>query len=274
MMSYKNILRKTRNFLIPAKVIHISVSTSAPAELLKGQVILVTGGATGIGKSVAEYAVRQGAKVIIVGRRREKLEEVSTLIGNDNCKFLEFDVTKIVEFPDFYNKAEKVFDMPVTGLVNNAGIYVNKGMLDFSVEDYDSIFYVNLKAPIFLMREYVRYCTAKQITGNMVVTASNRGLFGDAGPYGISKCAIGSYVEGLARDLIKTGIRVNAVAPGMTASEINHVDVKGNMYTSSAKGQRVLLPDEIAEVICFLLSNNSKCINGAIIPCDEGDRLR
>ena len=273
-MNLKNELKKVRNFFVPSKVIHISVSTSSPNDLLRGEVILITGGATGIGKSVAEYAARQGAKAIIIGRRREKLEEACDFIGNDTCRFLEFDITKSVEYQEFFNKAEKIFDMPVTGLVNNAGIYIQKGMMDFSVADYDNIFNVNLKAPLFLMREYVRYCMVKKIAGNLVVTASNRGLYGDVGPYGISKAAIGNYVEGMARDLIGTGIRVNAVAPGMTASEINHIDVEGNMYTSSAKGERVLLPDEIAEVICFLLSNNSKCITGAIIPCDEGDRLR
>lgn len=69
-------------------------------------------------------------------------------------------------------------------------------------------------------------------------------------------------------------MRINAVAPGMTASEINDTNETGNLYRSYARGKRVLRPEEIAEVICFLLSNNSICINGAIIPCDEGDRLR
>lgn len=273
-MNIKKFIKKCRNFLMPPKIVNVSVTTSEPNEHLKDQVILVTGGGSGIGKSVAEQAALQGAKVIIVGRRREKLVDVSSSIGIEKCRYFEADITKIKNYQEFYDKAENIFSLPITGLVNNAGAYINKGMFDFSAEDYDHIFNLNLKASMFLIREYVKYCNKNGIRGGIVVTGSNRGLFGDIGPYGISKCAIDSYVEGMARELIGAGIRINAVAPGMTASEINNIDPKGNMYASSVKGHRVLLPDEIAEVICFLLSDNSKCITGAIIPCDEGERLR
>ena len=99
-------------------------------------------------------------------------------------------------------------------------------------------------------------------------------LMGDDGPYGMSKAAIDNFIEGIARESIKYGIRVNGVAPGMTASNINHIDLKGNLYNANVLGKRVIHPDEIAEVVCFLLSDLSKCVTGAIIPCDDGDRLR
>lgn len=273
-MKIKAFLKRCWRFVVPPRVVDITVTLSEPNAHLKNEIILITGGGSGVGRSVAEQAAKQGAKVIIVGRRREKLQDVSNSIGIEKCKFIEADITKIENYQGFYEKAETLFGLPITGLVNNAGSYVNKGMFDFFVEDYDLIFDLNLKASIFLIREYVKYCQSKSADGNIVVTGSNRGLFGDIEPYGISKCAIHSYVKGMARELTGTGIRINAVAPGMTATEINNIDIKGNMYASSPRGHRVLLPDEIAEVICFLLSKNSKCITGAIIPCDEGDHLR
>ncbi len=97
---------------------------------------------------------------------------------------------------------------------------------------------------------------------------------GDDGPYGMAKAAINNFIEGLARENVKYGIRVNGVAPGMTASKINHIDLEGNLYNDSVRGKRVILPNEIAEVVCFLLSDLSKCVTGTVIPCDEGDRLR
>lgn len=97
---------------------------------------------------------------------------------------------------------------------------------------------------------------------------------GDDGPYGMSKAAVNNFIERLAREYIKNGIRVNGIARGMTASGINNIDTEGNLYNGGVRGRRTLLPDEIAEVACFLSSDISKCITGAIIPCDEGDRLR
>ena len=97
---------------------------------------------------------------------------------------------------------------------------------------------------------------------------------GDGGPYGMSKAAINIFIEGLAREYVKFGIRINGIAPVMTVSNINFIDINGDLFANGCRGERVLLPDEIAQVSCFLMSDISKCVTGAIIPCDEGDRLR
>ena len=113
-----------------------------------------------------------------------------------------------------------------------------------------------------------------RIKGNVLMIASNRGLMGDTSPYGISKAGLICCVQGFARDNIELGIRVNAICPGMTATNINGLSEFDNLYDDGSRGKRVLLAEEIAEIACFLMSNVSRCINGAIIPCDEGDYLR
>lgn len=268
-----NFMRKVKRFLIPGKNIHVSVMVSAPGEELKGGVFIITGGGSGIGKATAALAVKQGAEVIILGRREEKLLETAKELGKQ-CKYYVADVTKVSDFNHFWSELESIYNKKITGLVCNAGIYTNKAPFDFAESDFQNTYLLNTIAPARMIQSFVSYCVRNKIEGKVVVTASNRGLFGDYGPYGMSKAAIISYVQGMARTYLKAGIRINAVAPGMTASEINHIDVEGNMYTGSAKGERVLLPDEIAEVIVFLLSNRAYCINGAVIPCDEGDFLR
>lgn len=254
--------------------VYCKIEVSASNVSLAGKTVMITGGGSGIGKAIAKRVIEAGALAVIVGRREEKLKTVADELGSKNCIYYPYDVTRADGSSKLYNQLEALTKHKITGLVNNAGIYIHKSSMDFSIEDFDSIINTNLRAPMFLTIGFLKYCEENQIRGNIVMMASNRGLFGDYGPYGVSKKGLIHYTQGIAREMIGTGIRVNAIAPGMTASEINGIDVSGNLYVSSAKGKRVLLPEEIAETAWFLLSDYSKCINGAVIPCDEGDFLR
>ena len=92
-------------------------------------------------------------------------------------------------------------------------------------------------------------------------------------PYGITKAAINSLVQGLARELIKSDIRVNAIAPGVTISDMTGYERGGNIALSSQMTGRVYFPEEIAEIACFLLSDVSNLLNGQIIVCNEGKSI-
>lgn len=254
--------------------VYCSVHTMAPNTALSTKVVAITGGGSGIGKAVAKNVIACGGKVIILGRREDKLKATVDELGNKQCGYYVYDVTNADGSVDLFEHLEKIHSIPVNTLVNNAGIYISKSPLEFTENDFNITLNTNLRAPIFLTIAFVKYCKSKHMEGNIVMTSSNRGLFGDYGPYGVSKKGLIHYVEGMARELVGTGIRINSVAPGMTASEINHISEQGDMYTGSAKGKRILLPIEIANVICFLLSDYSKCITGSTIPCDEGDSLR
>lgn len=273
-MSIKSKLKKIRDVVIRAPQIYANIVISSPSDLLQDEVILITGGGSGIGKAIAQKAISQKAMVVIVGRNEDKLKRTCQELNADRCRYVVADINVIEDFSLFFNKVEAIYNKKITAFVNNAGVYIDKNPFNFSKNDYELVINTNLKTPMLLIQHYVEYCVERHIVGNVVVVASNRGMFGDHGPYGVSKAGIINYVEGMAREFLKFGFRINAIAPGMTASEINNIDVKGNLYTSSARGKRVLLPEEIAEVACFLLGKSSKCINGVTIPCDEGDRLR
>lgn len=267
-----SIKTKIKHLIQPRKIIYSPVYVVGESEILKGKNVVITGGSSGIGRSIAILACNYDANVVIVGRNESELIE-SCKIAGDNCKYLVMDLTNRIE-ESFLEKCEHILKGNITNLVNNAGIYIDYNSLNYSEDDYNRAFALNVRAPFFLSQFFVKYCLEKHIAGNILFTSSNRSLMGDNGPYGMSKAAINNFIEGLAREYGKYGIRVNGVAPGMTASNINHVDVNGDLFASGCRGERVLLPDEIAQVSCFLMSDISKCITGAIIPCDEGDRLR
>ena len=100
--------------------------------------------------------------------------------------------------------------------------------------------------------------------------SSERGIQTDDIPYGLTKAAINSLVKGLAPKLIKENIRINAVAPGITTSDMTGFKKEGNLYCEANLNQRVYLPEEVAEVATFLISDASSCVSGQIIACNEG----
>lgn len=95
-------------------------------------------------------------------------------------------------------------------------------------------------------------------------------MYKDTIPYGLTKAALNSLTQGMASDVISHGIRINAIAPGVTVSEMTNYKREDNLYSSYQASERIYLPEEVAEVACFLLSDASKCISGEIIVCDNG----
>ena len=99
-------------------------------------------------------------------------------------------------------------------------------------------------------------------------------MYGDDIPYGLTKAAINSLTKGLSCKFAKKGIRVNAIAPGVTVSDMTGYADNNNLYRPSTIGGRVFLAEEVAEITVFILSDASKCISGEIIPCNQGNHLR
>lgn len=265
-MNLKELIKKA---IKPQTIIYSPVSVLNESKQLKDRNIVITGGSSGIGKAIAIACANRGADVIIIGRNEIELKSVKDMIGSQ-CQYIVLDLNSKIEKNFFENISAK----PITDLVNNAGVYIEYNSLNYTYDNFDKIFCTNCRSPFMLSQYFVNYLIKNQKKGTIVFTSSNRALMGDDGPYGMSKAAIDNFIEGIARESIKYGIRVNGVAPGMTASNINHIDLKGNLYNANVLGKRVIHPDEIAEVVCFLLSDLSKCVTGAIIPCDDGDRLR
>ena len=92
-------------------------------------------------------------------------------------------------------------------------------------------------------------------------------------PYGLTKTASNSFIKGIAVKVINEGIRINGIAPGVTATDMTGFNRDGNLYNSWQNNGRIFLPEEVAEVAGFLLSDFSNCISGEIIACDQGNYI-
>lgn len=273
-MSVKQYIKRGLNYIltgIPIKDIRAQVVYLSPNRRLAGKKIILTGGGRGLGAAMCDKFIAEGAEVLIVGRNEVTLKEQSLKSG---CKFMVLDVDEVDKFPDFINKANELLG-GVNCLVNNAGISLHEGGIhQVSLESYEQQFSTNLRAAYFLSQQFIEHCIKEKIgCADLLFVSSERGDFVDVLPYGLTKAALNSLVQGLAHCYIRQGIRCNAIAPGVTASDLTGYKSSGNLYCKYNINERVYFPEEMAEIACFLLSDASRCINGQIITCNEGKSI-
>ena len=278
-MGLKNYFKRGYTYItkgVPNKVINVNISQIQYGGILTNKKVLITGGSRGLGFEIAKKCLAEQAKVTITGRNIETLKEAKEKLGNSENLFLvEHDIRKTETDDDAVYQARKAMG-GIDILVNNAGISVHN--IDYSTcteEMWDDQMDTNLKGTYFMTQAFLKYYNevGKQ-SGKIINMVSERGLYGDDVPYGMGKRALISYTEGLAKKLIQKGIRVNAIAPGVTATEMTGYDPNGNLFRPYTLGRRVFLAEEIAEVAIFLMSDASNCISGQVIACNEGNTLR
>ena len=268
-MTVKNYIKRGLIYIlrgIPQKNITASITYTNPSEQLKGKNIIVTGGGRGLGFSMAKKFVDEGANVLIAGRNEDTLKKSAEKL---NCQYLQLDIQKIETFDNFISQAEKMLG-GINCLVNNAGISLHENsFFDVTPESFDSQFNTNLKGAFFLTQKVVSLMIHNKRSGSILFMSSETGETVDIRPYGLTKSSVNSLVQGLAYLLVKEDIRVNAVAPGVTTSDMTGLKSTGNLYLPFNTNERVYLPEEMAETACFLLSNASGCISGQIIVCNN-----
>ena len=261
---------------VPQKIVKVTVEHIQYGGILEGKKILITGGSRGLGYAIAKRCLEEKAVVTITGRSKEVLEEAKKSLGNpENLFVFEHDVRQYDKDDELILNARRAMN-GIDCLINNAGVSVHN--IDYSnctEEQWDRQMDTNLKGVYFLTQAYMKYYEeVGKKSGKIINMVSERGLYGDDVPYGMAKRALISYTEGLARKLILKGVRVNAIAPGVTATEMTGYDPEDNLFRRYAVGRRVLLPEEIAEVAIFMISDASNCISGQVIACNEGNHLR
>lgn len=211
--------------------------------------------------------VAEGASVLISGRNEQTLRSTADKIG---CKYLTLDIQDTTELDNFISEADRILE-GVDCLVNNAGISLHEPtFFDVTPETFDAQIATNLRGGFFLTQSFTKLLLREKRKGNVLFISSETGETVDIRPYGFTKAAINSMVQGLACLFVKDNIRVNAVAPGITASDMTGIKSDGNLFLSINATERVYLPEEVAETACFLLSDASGCVSGQIILCNNG----
>lgn len=252
--------------------VYVDAVSIQPQNILKDKVVLITGGSLGIGYSIAKRFDQEGAFVIITGRNEERLKQaVDSMKNAIYYKNDVQDISKHDELIDFILKKYNKIDI----LINNAGVsHHESDFMTVSENDFDLQFNINLKGAYFLTQK----CISKSIAShqsdlNVIFITSERGSQCDYLPYGLTKVAINSLVQGLSCRFFKEGIRVNAIAPGVTATPLTNINKKDDLSTDDFISGRYFIPEEVAEIALFLASDCSKCISGEIVHCNAGNHL-
>lgn len=272
-MSIKTYLKRGITYIlkgVPQKNIIAQISYSSPNERLKGKKIIITGGGRGLGFAMAKKFTEEGADVLISGRNESILKEAANHIG---CKYMVLNVQDTTTFNTFIDNANDMLG-GVNCLVNNAGISLHEPTFyDVTPESFDSQIATNLRGGFFLTQSFTKLLIRENRKGSVLFISSETGETADIRPYGFTKAAVNSMVQGLASLFISKGIRVNAVAPGITASDMTGFNVNDNLFINDRASERIYLPEEVAETACFLLSDCSGCISGQIIVCNNGKTI-
>lgn len=271
-MEIKSKLKHAVSFLLhgEAKPIYANIHYLAPNEHLKDKKIVITGGGRGLGFAMAKKFIVEGADVLIAGRNEKTLKARAEELS---CKYLTLDVSNPTDFKAFIDNADKILG-GVNVLVNNAGVSLHEPtFFDVTPETFDKQVDTNFKGAFFLTQEFIKHLKANGSTGNVLFVSSETGDTMDFRPYGFTKVAVNSMVQGLAYLFRKEGIRVNAVAPGITASDMTGVKADGNLNAGEYATGRYYLPEEVAETAAFLISDASGCVSGQIITCNNAQTI-
>ncbi|MBP3370984.1 MAG: SDR family oxidoreductase [Clostridia bacterium] len=246
---------------------------------LENKSIVVTGASAGMGKHIVELFVKEGANVVAVARRAERLADLAESLKDAPGKLVVFtgDVSKREDNEAMIDLAVKEFGK-LDVLVNNAGVMDDMATIaNATDEKYDYVMGINVYGPLCAMRKACQVFLEQGNGGNIINVSSVGASHQAAGAvYCASKAAVNAYTRHTAYVYMKEGIRCNAIAPGGIATEIGtamgmpNMDGYGRVKPVQALAPAPGQTADIANTALFLASDDSAYINGVILPVDGG----
>jgi NAD(P)-dependent dehydrogenase (short-subunit alcohol dehydrogenase family) len=244
--------------------------------ILEGKVALVTGAGTGIGRGIALMFATEGAKVIVAARREDLLQETCSL-RPERISYVQMDLTR---HDDRARAFEAVIERQgrLDILVSNAGYQLWKSFVETTDEEIDELFYTNLSSTTRLIKQALPHL--RQTGGNIIIISSTASRYTvvpsqKLSVYSASKAGLNQLTRTLAPELGPMGIRINAVAPGLTRGEvadallINDPGAQAWIRQVTPLG-RVGEPQDIARTVTFLASDQAAWVTGQVIDSSGG----
>ena len=245
--------------------------------MLDKKVAIVTGGTRGIGFEVVRTFLNNGASVALLGSKEESVTKAINKLKEENGNYpvIGFypDLASEKEVKEVFSKVANEFGH-IDILVNNAGLSSSTKIEDYTIEEYDKIANVNMKGVFICSKEIVPYL--KETKGNIINISSMVSIYGQSAGcvYPMSKFAVNGLTKSLSRELASVGIRVNAVAPGITKTDMvaNLPDEVIKPLIATIPIGRIGEPKDIANACLFLASDMASYVTGEIMQVDGGAR--
>lgn len=241
---------------------------------VKGKIVLITGGGTGIGLGIAGTFARAGATVVITGRREAILQDAVARIGGGARYFVQ-DISVQSELGAFVERVESevgAIDM----LVNNAGQHLKKPMDATTDEEFLNILQVHLLGAFSLSREVARRMSRRK-RGNIILISSMAAIMGmgEVVAYSTAKTALIGLMRGMMADYSRYNIRINTIAPGWIESDMMFQAIRSDENRRRKIMERIPFnrfgkPDDIGNAALFLASDAAAYITGVFLPVDGG----
>ena len=263
----KQLFNALRALAFWKKVVPVKIPIKNYESLFEGKTAIVTGGAGGIGFAVAKRLAEAGCEVYICGRNESKLMVASQQIG---CKYRVLDITKVDDIKkvvaDIYIEATPEI------LVNSAGVMGHGRFGSVDIDNWNQVIDTNVRGTFFMTQEVSNWMIAKKVKGHILNLSSSSALRPCYSAYIVSKHLVRDLTQGFAKELIKHGIVVNAIAPGPTATNMIGADEK-DLADWNVPAGRMATVDEIANHALALLSEMGDMVVGSTLYVTGGSGI-
>ncbi|HCW8484572.1 TPA: SDR family oxidoreductase [Staphylococcus aureus] len=214
--------------------------------VLTDKVALVTGAGSGIGEAIATLLHEEGAKVVLAGRNKDKLQNVANQLAQDSVKVVPTDVTKKEEVDELIKIAQQTFG-GLDIVINSAGQMLSSKITDYQVDEWDSMIDVNIKGTLYTAQATLP-TMLEQSSGHLINIASISGfeVTKSSTIYSATKVAVHTITQGLEKELAKTGVKVTSISPGMVDTAIT--------AAYNPTDRKKLEPQDIAEAVLYALT--------------------
>ncbi|HEG7156532.1 TPA: SDR family oxidoreductase [Staphylococcus aureus] len=214
--------------------------------VLTDKVAVVTGAGSGIGEAIATLLHEEGAKVILAGRNKDKLQNVANQLAQDSVKVVPTDVTKKEEVDELIKITQQTFG-GLDIVINSAGQMLSSKITDYQVDEWDSMIDANIKGTLYTAQAALP-TMLEQSSGHLINIASISGfeVTKSSTIYSATKAAVHTITQGLEKELAKTGVKVTSISPGMVDTAIT--------AAYNPTDRKKLEPQDIAEAVLYALT--------------------
>lgn len=263
----KKVLKLMRALAFWKRIVPVKIPVKDYDGLFKGKTALVTGGAGGIGFAIAKRLTEAGCTVIILARNEEKLKKASGQIG---CKYRVLDITKVQDIKRVISEIYQ--DSTPEILVNCAGVMGKGRFGSIDVDDWDKVINTNVRGTFFMTQEVSKMMIERKMKGHILNLSSSSALRPCYSSYIVSKHLVRDLTQGFAKELIKHGIVVNAIAPGPTATDMLGAD-ENDLVSLDVPAGRMAIADEIANHALALVSEMGDMVVGSTLYVTGGSGI-